>query len=1037
MRVKLHVLFLTFLLLAPAAFAQTGKISGFVKDAQTGEALIGANVVIENTSLGAATDLEGFYTILNVPPGTYKMKASNIGYAPTSIIDVRVNIDQTTQLNFNMTATTLQTSEVVVVAETPIVQKDVSSSGVNLDVSEIKTLPVVSAERVVTLQAGIQQDDYGRPVIRGGDANQTAFMVNGISMRDGRDNAPYTGISFTSVEQIQVTTGGFNAEYGDIRSGLVNVVTKEGDVAKYNFSFLGRYSPTTQKHFGGSPNDFDSYYMRSFLDDAVAWTGTTNGNWDEYTQQQYAVFEGWNKVSERTLSDNDPTNDLTPAAAQRLFLWQHRRNLDIDEPDWDYDMSFSGPVPVIGKMLGNMRFLASYRAATEMYVVPLSRDRYNDFNASLKLTSDVGTGMKLMVEGIYGKQFGTVDNITGQPGLFRSASSIANELSVGSSIGTSFLDTRMFAINYWTPSEITRFNIGAKFTHALSANTYYEVTANTFTSEYNTIPGRLRDTSRVYQFGDSYYVDEAPYGFYTKTSSSIDGMRMSTGMSVARDSSKVSYYKVKFDLTSQLDKYNNLKTGFEFTYTDNRTNFANYDEAFKNTSTFSRWNTFPLQGSFYIQDKLEFEAMIANIGVRIDYSDPNVMWYDYSTYDLGLSSQSGGNLAATLKQVEVDPQVTISPRLGVAFPITENSKLFFNYGHFRTLPTPDNLYMIRYENTGKLTRIADPENPLQKTVAYELGYEQNLMDQFLIRVAGYYKDVTNETRLINFHNKDSKVDYSVYEPNVYRDIRGFEATFTRNRGDWARGFINYTYSVSTSGKFGWGDYYENNTKQRDYEATTDYQKQDKPIPRPYARMNVDLFTPMEFGPKFANNYLLGDWHLNILASWTNGRYATWTGTGSIPGITNNVQWRDTWNIDMRVSKNFEVGPVSVEMFAQISNVFNIKNFSSYGFVSKADQDAYMKSLHLSKDVFEDFPKNSDGSINVGYANSTDGTYVFGDDKPGDYRTGEYHAWDPSADEATKAQWKDNKSYIDMPNQSYFTFMNPRDIYWGLRLNVTL
>jgi len=293
-------------------FAQVGKITGVVKDASTGEALIGANVLIEGTSIGAATNVDGYFVILNVPPKTYNLKASMVGYAPGIYQDVRVSIDQTTEVNFNLTSNTFQTDEVVVIATTPIVQKDVSSSRVNLNVSEIENLPVSNITGVIGLQAGVRSGLE----IRGGAANQTAFVVNGVTLRDERDNSPFTGISYSAIDEVQIQTGGFNAEYGNVRSGLVNVVTKEGSRDKYSFSLITRYSGSSKKHFGMSPNDPNAYWIKPFIDPAVMWTGTNNGNWDAYTQQQYAPFiDGWIGISQKSLSDDDPTNDVTPEQA--------------------------------------------------------------------------------------------------------------------------------------------------------------------------------------------------------------------------------------------------------------------------------------------------------------------------------------------------------------------------------------------------------------------------------------------------------------------------------------------------------------------------------------------------------------------------------------------------------------------------------------------------------------------------------------------------------------------------------------------------
>jgi outer membrane receptor protein involved in Fe transport len=216
-------------------FAQSGKITGTVTDSKTGEALIGVNVVVEGSVLGAATDLEGYYVILNVPPGKKTLKISYIGYTSQSVTNVSVNIDQTTVINVALSSQSIETQEVVVTAAViPIVQQDVSASRANITAEEIANLPTVSVDRVISTQAGVKSTDGGFEV-RGGNARETAFVVNGITLRDERDNNPYTAISVTSIENLQVTTGGFSAEYGDLRSGIINVVTKEGRRDKYTY----------------------------------------------------------------------------------------------------------------------------------------------------------------------------------------------------------------------------------------------------------------------------------------------------------------------------------------------------------------------------------------------------------------------------------------------------------------------------------------------------------------------------------------------------------------------------------------------------------------------------------------------------------------------------------------------------------------------------------------------------------------------------------------------------------------------------------
>ncbi|MGE5680068.1 MAG: carboxypeptidase-like regulatory domain-containing protein, partial [Bacillota bacterium] len=540
MRLVLQTFLTVLLLFSIEVFAQTGKISGTVKDSRTGETLMGVNVIVEGTKLGAASNIDGFYAVLNVPPGTYTVKASLIGYNATSVTNVKVYIDQTTNLDLQLTETSITTSEVVVVAQAPVVQKDVSSSSVNLDSKSIENLPTVSVATVVGLQAGIEGG-----TIRGGSSDQSNYLLNGVSLKDERTNSPYTNLSTTNIEAVQVLTGGFNAEYGNIRSGLVSVVTKEGSTDRFTVNFVGRYRPAAPKHFGMSPQDPNAFWMRPYVDDAVAWTGTKNGAWDQFTQNQYPDFQGWNAYSAQMFRDN-PATALTPQELQKLWLFQHRRDTEIKKPDYDIDLSVGGYFPGISKQLGNLRFMASYKGTRSMYIVPLSRDAYSTQNFQLRLTSDIGQGMKLNVEGLIGSDQGTTSSGDGSASTFTSSYGIASSLSYFSQFKT--IENRLFTDDYFSPTASYTNNVAAKFTHALSANSFYEVTVSRFSRKWETGPGRLRDTTKIYKFGNNTWVDEGPYGFWESPTTGVDNFRMSVGFSNARDSSKFNSYNAKFEL---------------------------------------------------------------------------------------------------------------------------------------------------------------------------------------------------------------------------------------------------------------------------------------------------------------------------------------------------------------------------------------------------------------------------------------------------------------------------------------------------------
>ncbi len=1035
---------LVLLFSATTAFAQTGKIAGKVVDARTGEALVGANVTIEGTQQGASSDVEGFFTILSVPPGTYRVRASIVGYTPSTQSNVKVNINQTTTLDFRLGEQAIQAQEVVIIASRPIVERDVAASRANITAKEVENLPVSQVSSIIGLEAGVQGLQ-----VRGGGSEQTAFMADGLTMKDERNNQPYTAISLLAVQEFQIQTGGFSAEYGNIRSGVINVVTKEGNTKKYSVGFQARISPPTKKYFGISPNDANSYWVRPFLDPAVAMTGTNSGAWDPWMQEQYANFGGWNAVSASLLKDADPTNDLTPAAAQEVWKWQHRKNFDITKPDYDIDFGLGGPVPG-GEDLGNLRFYASFRSQNAEFAVPLSRDGYSDYSTTLKVTSDLTKTMKLMVEGTVGRNESVDINQTGVYGSFGSAASEGNVMN-----RVSYIDTRLFTTDYWAPNSVNRQIIGVKLSHVLSPTTFYEVLAQRFSSQYSTNPGRTRDTSRVNLFGNSYLLDEAPYGFFPNPGvtslTGIDGMRMGVGMSNARDSSKITTYTAKFDLTSQLDRFNEFKGGVEFGYTDNAVNYGSVDLVLATGRSLSQWETYPIRMEAYVKDKLEFEGMIVDAGVRIAMSHAGGEWYVYDPYtQLFRGAQSFG--IDTSLQTQPTKYITnVMPRVNVAFPITENAKLYFNYGHFRSIPTPENQFLVRHETaTSNIVRLADPNLPLEKTVAYELGFENNIADQFLLRIAAYYKDISNERIQFEYIGYNNTPDYTVSTANLYEDIRGFEITLRKNRGNWIQGFVNYTYMVSTYGHFGWDVNYQNAVDQRNYERTNPVQT--KPIPQPYARANIDVFTPENFGPKMAGINPLADWRLSILANYSAGFYFTYVGGGSFPGVSNNLQWKDQYGLDLRLSKTFNLfDRVNLMLFMDVNNVLNLKQLTTYGFVDGTDYDRYMKSLHLPdsfNQYYGDIPGNDTPgdyrAAGVAYQpmvfmkNRTEVATKYASPIYYEYTSQTYLRWVngawQQADQAEVDRVLKDKAYIHMPTQDWWNFLNPRDFYFGLRMS---
>ncbi len=324
---------LCILLLVPAiGFAQTGKIRGTVVDAENGDPLAGANVVIEGTSRGAATDLDGLFFIVGVPVGSYTVRATYAGYQAVTITDVRIATDRTTELEFRMSSEAIQLEEVVVVFEAPEVELEVTSSATTVSGEDLQMMAVDDVQQMLTTIPGIKIDEEGRIHIRGGRETEARFIVNGIDSRD-----PITGevlpvnLAAVNVQEIQVLTGGMSPEYGQAMSGMVTITTPEGAPDRYNGS--------------------------------VEWsTDQWSGN-ESFGQDRIDAAVG----GPVPLTANFLGRPLTFYVTGNMNISDTHAPLDIDYDPEDY-LGLGFDVP---------------------------RRQYNDWSGSLKLAYDMGSGRKI------------------------------------------------------------------------------------------------------------------------------------------------------------------------------------------------------------------------------------------------------------------------------------------------------------------------------------------------------------------------------------------------------------------------------------------------------------------------------------------------------------------------------------------------------------------------------------------------------------------------------------------------------------------
>ena len=295
-----------------------GKIAGQVIDSATGDPLPGVNVIIVGTTLGAATNVKGNYFILNVPAGVYNLTASMIGYKRITYSNVKVSIDLTTTVDFELSSQVLEAGETVeIVAERPMIQKDITSSQAYVSSEKIKQIPVESVHDVLQLQAGVTIGADGATHIRGGRSNEILYMIDGIPVND-----PFVGgmanvyVPPNAVEEMVATSGTYNAEYGDAMSGVINIVTKEG-----TNQYKGRLSAYTGDYLSDHTdvfNDIDDFEILNDKNIEMSLSGPVFGKGDKLTffasgrwEDKDGYLYGYRKYTRIPVRDS-LTNEIIP-----------------------------------------------------------------------------------------------------------------------------------------------------------------------------------------------------------------------------------------------------------------------------------------------------------------------------------------------------------------------------------------------------------------------------------------------------------------------------------------------------------------------------------------------------------------------------------------------------------------------------------------------------------------------------------------------------------------------------------------------------
>ncbi|OYD16263.1 hypothetical protein CH333_03820 [candidate division WOR-3 bacterium JGI_Cruoil_03_44_89] len=896
---KIFVLMALLPLLAFSLSAQvSGKISGRVVDKQTGESLPGANIVIEGTTMGAASDLDGYYFIINVPVGEWTVKASMMGYNPVTIENVRVSVGLTTTLNFELGPTIIEVEGVTVTAERPLVLPDATATIHISRGEEIERQPIATYQDAISQQAGVLQSDGGSSGvtdgihIRGGRGDEVAYMVDGMSTTDrltGRAGAG-VDININAIEEMQVITGGFNAEYGQAMSGVVNLITKEGRGRQEG---LIRYR--TDVPFGGN------------LDEGRHRVETNMGGpFPGIRNLRYFLSA---EISNR---ERLQAYDFPMQHTEREFL--------STQGKFSYKFSPSMKLNLSGFYSRDQGGRYGVWAGTPMLNKPSAGS--NDFKYA--------------------------------PDQYR-FSRLAKDAQVMASF-THQLSNRTFyeaKVGYYSTSTITgqrdaAYEKDRKWWEDIKFRYWWECTEGDY-PDYRGVWWDMKYWDE--EKGDSvYYYPHGVPGFF------------SHGAPCARIERESSYYGFDWDLTSQLSPHHQVRTGIEGRRYDVRRLSLQYiDRTSGRVAVIDEDGNFlgneiapefrkpgfvlysddyqeePIEIAGYIQDKIEYPGFIVNAGVRFDYFDSHTWRYVDITKPYKTAVVDGDTVLVP-DTVSAEAKYQVSPRFGISFPVTDMTVFHLSYGHFfqmaqlRWLYDSYNADLRTYPGGWPL--LGNPDLEAQRTIQYEMGLSHQFTHDIAFDIVGFYKDIYN---LIGSRLQSaSPKAYTVYITEDYGNCKGVEFTLRKRATEGLSGHISYTLSdakgTSSYEREAYYDYIANirpdpYTGERPVLPKIDYPLEFDQ--RHTISLNLAWLTSHGSGPIIGGGYPLEDMSIGFVSNLGSGLpYTRRDATNNLVGETNAERMPWTWTTDMKIGKDISLFGLGMVAFLEVTNLFDLENISN-------------------------------------------------------------------------------------------------------------
>lgn len=965
---KRNLLFLVVvMILSPfAAYAGiTGTLSGKVLD-EKGKPVAGASIRIKGTNRGGNAKINGSFVITNIPSGSFEVLIKALNYKDYTA-NVRISADQTTELNAKMVESAIQAKVTVIEAEKEkLVDKGkvgtirASSGEENIKIAR------ETVQQVVALKAGVQADAGGFQ-IRGSRATESQIRVDGLDVGDqfagGTGNAGFAyspTVSSRAVEEVQVMTGAFSAEYGNALGGVVNTVVRTGRTDSYDgFIFTRTDAPGL---FGKSSNGYklmgkneNSYEFGVGgpipMVDGITFYVTGRYAHEEFGTNRLGVIDPLgNNLGQIPFSETWVKN-LTG----RLKFSFNNININV-----------GGQMGIVARERGSWGWMY----AEENSVTNLRTENGRTFGDTTFIPA---AAAKPAVVNQYVNNLFVLINHTISDNSFYELKISTNINNQDVSKRSDFNDPGLFGgIDVFTPADnLTQAQYDP--TNPLRMAAGKDQAIDVFESA--PAPGGLR-TQDGYALVNGFlrnqitgYTEGPADAISSRNAYGLSGYFNQYGNERNFDFRRSQFLQLDGNFNTVItagETQHNIKAGFEFrTFTvgrhynslpwDPNGFYDIYTEDFggniyastENIQKLTGQSKKPFSGSVYVQDQLRYKGIILNPGLRFDFTDPNSFYRLPSSNDKfrPISQQSDSGFAqATLKY-------QVSPRLNIVYPITDRSVLNLAYGIYFQMPVLNDLFdAFNTELPRGNAQLSNPNLEAQRTNQYQIAYNLQLTDDFAFDVTAYYKDIYNQTG-VRFV---PSVPQSYYETVVaeYGNSRGIEVSFKKRptASDNIGLNINYTLSSttgtssSTSSNYNAPpDPFNNNvpsTPLNEYASDRDRRHQLNAI--------IDFVWMRDQGPSIGGIKPLENSNLNLLTRFQSGLpYTRLTAKGDPIGEF-NAERQPSWSqTDLRFSKSFPLkdwfgegaGKTMLEFNIDVLNLFNqIAVTGYYARTGDPDQD---------------------------------------------------------------------------------------------------